>query len=57
MLHIAHHASDARDFPLTVTADGFAWEIPAGTMTIRYVTTIKDDTWHEALNGSIVKAR
>lgn len=57
MLHIAHHPRDAGDFPLTVTADGFAWEIPAGTMTIRYVTTIKDDTWHEALNGSIVKAR
>lgn len=35
------------DFPLTVTADGFTWEIPAGPMRIRYVTTIKDGTWHE----------
>lgn len=37
----------AGDFPLTVTADGFAWEISAGPMTIRYVATIKDGTWHE----------
>jgi hypothetical protein len=35
------------DFPLSVTADGFTWEIPAGPMTIRYVATIKEGTWHE----------
>jgi hypothetical protein len=35
------------DFTLTPTADGFTWEIPAGPMTIRYVATIKDGTWHE----------
>lgn len=35
------------DFPLTLTADGFAWEIPAGPMTIRYAAVIKDGTWRE----------
>ncbi len=35
------------DFPVTVTADGFAWEIPAGPMTIRCAATIKDGTWRE----------
>ncbi len=35
------------DYLLTVTADGFIWEIPAGTMTIRYTTVIKDGTWRE----------
>jgi hypothetical protein len=35
------------DFPLTPTADGYFWEIPAGPMTIRYTCTIKEATWHE----------
>jgi hypothetical protein len=35
------------DYPLTLTADGFQWEIPAGPMTIRYAATIKDGTWEE----------
>lgn len=35
------------DFVLTTTADGYVWEIPAGSMTIRYTATIKDGTWHE----------
>jgi hypothetical protein len=35
------------DFPLTLTADGYVWEIPAGPMTIRYTATIKDGTWRE----------
>jgi len=35
------------DFVLTPSADGFAWEIPAGPMTIRYTATIKDGVWKE----------
>ena len=35
------------DFAFRATADGFAWEIPAGPMTLRYTATIKDGTWHE----------
>jgi len=35
------------DFPFTVGPDGFAWEIPAGPATIRYVATISGDSWHE----------
>ncbi len=34
-------------FPLTLTDDGFAWEIKAGPTTIHYTATISDDTWHE----------
>jgi hypothetical protein len=37
----------AGDFPVRRTADGFAWEIPAGPMTIRYNAIIKDGTWTE----------
>lgn len=37
----------AGDFALTPTADGFAWEIPAGPATIRYTATVEDGTWHE----------
>jgi hypothetical protein len=35
------------EYPFTATADGFAWEIPAGPMTIKYVATLKDGTWKE----------
>jgi hypothetical protein len=35
------------DFPVTLTADGFIWEIAAGPMTIRYTTVIKDGVWTE----------
>ncbi len=35
------------DFAFRPTADGFAWEIPAGPMTIRYTATINGGTWHE----------
>lgn len=35
------------DFPLTPTADGYVWELPAGPMKIRYTAVIKDGTWHE----------
>lgn len=35
------------DFPLTPTADGYVWELPAGPMKIRYTAVIRDGTWHE----------
>lgn len=35
-------------FPLTVSTDGFVWEIAAGpSMTIRYTATFKDGVWRE----------
>ena len=37
----------AGDFAFRPTPDGFIWEIPAGSMTIRYTAVIKDGTWHE----------
>jgi hypothetical protein len=39
---------NAGDFPLTPTADGFVWEVPAGpSAIIRYTATIKDGLWRE----------
>lgn len=35
------------DFVLTITANGFVWEIPAGPMTIRYTAVVKDGAWRE----------
>lgn len=35
------------DFAFTPSVDGFAWDIPAGPMTIRYTANIKDGVWHE----------
>ena len=35
------------DFPLTLTSDGYVWEIPAGPMTIRYTATIQNGAWRE----------
>lgn len=35
------------DFSLKPTADGFIWEIPLGSMIIRYTAVIKDGTWRE----------
>ncbi|MBA3804626.1 MAG: DUF1579 domain-containing protein, partial [Acidobacteria bacterium] len=35
------------DFVLTPTSDGYVWEIPAGTMTIRYTAVIKDGVLRE----------
>lgn len=36
------------DFPLTVTADGYIWSVPAGpNMSIRYTAVIKDGAWRE----------
>jgi hypothetical protein len=42
-----HAMGQSSDFGFRATADGFAWEIPAGPMTIRYIATIKDGTWHQ----------
>jgi hypothetical protein len=36
------------DFPLTPTADGYTWDVPAGPGAIvRYTATIKDNRLHE----------
>ena len=35
------------DFVVTLTADGYVWEIPAGPATIRYTAVIKNGTWRE----------
>lgn len=35
------------DFPVTLTADGFVWEIPVGPLTIRYTAVVKDGAWKE----------
>ncbi len=35
------------DFVLALAADGYVWEIPAGSMTIRYTAVIKDGAWRE----------
>ncbi len=35
------------EFPVTRTATGFTWEMPAGPMTIRYTATLDGDSWHE----------
>jgi hypothetical protein len=35
------------DFVLTLTPDGYVWEIPAGPMTIRYTAVIRDGAWRE----------
>jgi len=35
------------DFALTLTVDGFVWEIPAGPAKIRYTAIVKEGTWRE----------
>jgi hypothetical protein len=35
------------DFVLSLTADGYVWEIPAGPVTIRYTAVIKNGAWRE----------
>jgi hypothetical protein len=35
------------DFVITPTHDGFMWEIPTGPMTVKYIATIMNGTWHE----------
>jgi hypothetical protein len=43
----SHAMGNAGDFPVTITADGFQWEIAAGPMTIRYTAVVKDGVWTE----------
>ena len=43
----AHAMGHVGDFALTLTADGFVWEIPAGPMKIRYTAVVKEGTWRE----------
>lgn len=43
----SHAMGSVGDFAIKPTADGYVWEIPAGGMTIRYTTAIKDDTLRE----------
>ena len=38
----------AGDFPLTLTADGYTWDVPAGPgATIHYTATIGNGSWRE----------
>ena len=46
MLH-SHAMGNVGDFVLTLSPDGYTWEIPAGPMTIRYTAVIKDGAWRE----------
>jgi hypothetical protein len=43
----SHAQGNVGDFALTPTSDGYVWEIPAGSMTIRYTAVIKGSAWHE----------
>jgi len=43
----SHAMGNTGDFPVTVNADGFRWEIAAGPMTIRYTAVVKDGVWTE----------
>lgn len=43
----AHAMGMSGDYSFTPTADGYAWEIPAGPMVIRYTASYKDGEWHE----------
>jgi hypothetical protein len=44
----SHAQGRAGTFPLEVTPNGYAWQIQAGPMKIRYVATFKDGVWREA---------
>ncbi len=43
----SHAMGYVGDFVLTLTPDGYTWDIPAGPMTIRYTAVIKDGAWRE----------
>ena len=47
--YVLHSYAQGRsgDFPLTLTPDGYVWEIPAGPAKIRYTAVIKPDSWRE----------
>jgi hypothetical protein len=44
----SHAMGYVGDFGLTLTPDGYTWDIPAGPITIRYTAVIKEGTWREA---------
>ena len=46
MLH-SHAMGNVGDFVLALASDGYAWDIPAGPMTIHYTAVIKDGAWSE----------
>lgn len=43
----SHAMGNVGDFVLTLTPDGYTWDIPAGPMTIHYTAVIKDGAWRE----------
>jgi hypothetical protein len=43
----SHAMGYVGDFVLTLTSDGYTWDIPAGPMTMHYTAVIKDGAWHE----------
>lgn len=43
----SHAMGRVGDYSLTPAADGFAWVIPAGPMTIRYTASIAGGRWTE----------
>jgi hypothetical protein len=52
----SHAMGYVGDFTLTLTPDGYTWDIPAGPMTIHYAAVIKDGAWHE-LGDRIVSGK
>ncbi len=43
----SHTQGMTGEYAVIPRPDGFAWEIPAGPMTIRYTATFQDGTWKE----------
>jgi len=43
----SHAMGNVGDFVLTLSPDGYTWDIPTGPMTIRYTAAIKDGAWRE----------
>ena len=43
----SHAMGNVGDFTLTLSPDGYTWDIPAGPMTIHYTAVIKDGEWRE----------
>src|SRR5512141_3139476 len=43
----SHAMGNVGDFAIKPTADGYTWEIPMGTRTLRYTAVLKDGTLKE----------
>jgi hypothetical protein len=43
----SYSSGQVGDFEFKPTATGFAWQIPVGNATLRYVSEISDNTWHQ----------